>query len=44
VTAYELLWDSSWVRPQRAVVVDPAVGAVTVAGATMRVYRTVQLG
>ena len=44
LSAYELLWDSAWERPQRASVVDPSAGPVDVAAASMRVYRAVQLG
>ena len=43
LTAYELLWDSAWKRPQPAEVVDPSTGPVEVAAASMRVYRAVQL-
>ena len=43
-TAYELLWDSAWERPQRSSVVDPSAGPVDVAAASMHVYRAVQLG
>ena len=44
LSAYELLWDSAWERPQRSSVVDPSAGPVDVAAASMRVYRAVQLG
>ncbi len=41
LTAYELLWDSVWERPQAPEAVDPATGPVTVAAASMRIYRAV---
>ncbi len=44
LTAYELLWDSVWERPEAACVVDPAAGPVEMTAASMRVYRAGQLG
>jgi glycogen operon protein len=47
LSAYELLWDSVWERPERPerpAVVDPAAGPVEMTAASMRVYRAVQLG
>jgi glycogen operon protein len=43
LSAYELLWDSAWERPQRPSVVDPSAGPVDMAAASMRVYRAVRL-
>jgi len=40
-TAYELLWDSAWERPQTSQPVDPAGGPLLVTAASMRVYRMV---
>ena len=37
VTAYRLLWDSAWERPQPDVV-EQAPGPVTVAATSLRVY------
>jgi glycogen operon protein len=41
LTAYELLWDSTWERPQPAQYVDDPGRAFVVTAASMRVYRAV---
>jgi isoamylase len=41
LTAYELLWDSTWERPQASEPVDPSRGPLLVTAASMRVYRAV---
>jgi len=38
-TAYDLLWDSVWDRPQAPQRLDPGTGPVAVTAASMRVYR-----